>query len=410
MTFNISYIFPFTWIVIILSIVLAFVITCFVIPRIVYTSKLKNLCADSNGRTLHKNSVPTLGGVGVFAEYVISSIVFAGTNFKFELQYIVCGLIIVFFIGIKDDITVSNSWKKLIGQILAAATIVVLADIRINDFYGLFGINQIHYIPSVLITIFVFLVILNGFNLIDGIDGLASGVGIVSSSVLGIWFWITGSIGYAILSFSLAGSLSAFFYFNVFGKVNKLFLGDTGSLVIGFIISVLTIRFLQLDLNGNGIGYIQSAPAVAIGILIIPLFDTLRVFILRLLQGKSPFVADRQHIHHRLLQLGNTHLQATLILLSVNLLFMVLTYLLQGIGVFWLTILILGLASLMSYFLVISAKRKAKIAFDSGYIVEGTWKRRIRRIDSGRTRHINNITLNYPNKVSNPEKANTSLK
>ena len=410
MTLNISYIFTFPWIVIILSILLAFAITCFVIPRIVYTSKLKNLCADSNGRTLHKNSVPTLGGVAVFAGFVIPSVVFAGTYSKLELQYIVCGLIIVFFIGIKDDLTVSNSWKKLIGQILAAATIVVLADIRINDLYGLFGINQIPYIPSVLFTIFVFLVIINGFNLIDGIDGLASGVGIVTSSVFGIWFWITGNIGYTILSFSLAGSLSAFFYFNVFGKTNKLFLGDTGSLVIGFLISVLTFRFLQLDLNGSGIGYIQSAPAIAIGILIVPLFDTLRVFILRLLQGKSPFVADRQHIHHHLLKLGNTHLQATLILLSVNLFFIVLTYLLQGIGVFWLTVVVLGLASLISYILVIFAKRKAKILFDTGYIVEGTWKRRIKRIGSGRTRHINNITLHYPNKVNNPEKANTRLK
>jgi len=410
MPFNISYIFHFPWIVIILSFLLAFSITRFAIPRIVYTSRLKNLCATSNGRTLHKNSVPTLGGIAVFAGCVVSSVIFAGTYFKFELQYIVCGLIVVFFIGIKDDITISNPWKKLIGQILAAGIIAVLADIRINDFYGLFGINQIPYIPSVLFTIFVFLVIINGFNLIDGIDGLASGVGIVTSSVFGIWFWITGNIAYTILSFSFAGSLSAFFYFNVFSKTDKLFLGDTGSLVTGFILSVLTFRFLQLNLIGNEVAYIQSAPAVAIGILIIPLFDTLRVFILRIVQGKSPFVADRQHIHHRLLQLGSTHLQAALILISVNLFFIALSYLLREIGVFRLMIVILGLASLMSYILVIFAKKRVTKAISSEYTVEGTWTKKIIKKRTGRIRHINNITLHYPEKVNDPEKVKAGLK
>lgn len=404
----ISNIFSFPWIVIILSSLLAFGITRFAIPPIVYTSRLKNLCAASNGRTLHKKTTPTLGGIAVFAGFIVSTVIFAGTYFKFDLQYIICGLVIVFFIGIKDDITITDPWKKLAGQILAAGIIAILADIRINNFYGLFGINQIPYIPSILFTIFVFLVIINGFNLIDGIDGLASGVGIVTSLVFGIWFWITGNIAFTILGFTFAASSSALFYFNVFGEKNKLFLGDTGSLVTGFVLSVLTCRFLQFDLFGNGIVYIQSAPAVAVGILIIPLFDTLRVFALRIVQGKSPFVADRQHIHHYLIQLGNTHLQATLILISVNLFFIVLCYLLQGIGILQLTILILGIASLMSYILVIFAKKRAKI--DSEYIVEGTWKGRLRKRISGRTQHINNITLRYPEKVNDPEKVKASLK
>jgi UDP-GlcNAc:undecaprenyl-phosphate GlcNAc-1-phosphate transferase len=408
MLFNISNILPFPWLAITLSSLLAFGITRFAIPPIVYTSRLKNLCATSNGRTSHKTSTPTLGGIGIFAGFIISTVIFAGTYLNFELQYIICGLVIVFFIGIKDDITITDPWKKLAGQILAAGIIAVLADIRINNFYNLFGINQIPYIPSIIFTIFVFLIIINGFNLIDGIDGLASGVGILTSSIFGIWFWMTGNIGYTILSFTFAGSTSAFFYFNVFGKKNKLFLGDTGSLVTGLILAVLACRFLQFDLIDNKVPYIQSAPAIAIGILIIPLFDTLRVFILRIVQGKSPIVADRQHIHHRLLQLGNTHLQATMILISVNLFFIALCYLLQGIGVLRLTILILALASLMSYILVIFAKKRAKI--DSEYIVEGTWKGRLRKRISGRTQHINNITLRYPEKVNDPEKVKASLK
>lgn len=395
----ISNIFSFPWIAIILSLLLAFGITWFTIPSIVHTSMLKNLCATSNGRTSHKNIVPNLGGIAVFAGFVLSTVIFAGTYFKLELQYIVCGLIIVFFLGIKDDILVIDPWKKLIGQIIAASIIAVLADIRINNFYGLFGINQIPYIVSILFTIFVFLVTINGFNLIDGIDGLAPGIGILTSSIFGIWFWMTGNISYTILSFSFAGSSLAFSYFNVFSKRNKLFLGDTGSLITGFVLGVLSCRFLQLDLLSSGVQYIQSAPAVVIGILVVPLFDTLRVFIIRIVQGKSPFTADRQHIHHRLLQLGITHLQATLILMSANLIFVILCYLLQGIGIIWLTSLILGLASLMSYILLIFAKKRTTYSVDSGYTVEGTWTRRIKKKRTGSIRHINNISLHYPEKV-----------
>ena len=133
---------------------------------------------------------------------------------------------------------------------------------------------------------------------------------------------------------------------------------------------VLACRFLQLDLTSFGVGYIQSAPAVVFGILIVPLFDTFRVFILRIIQGKSPFVADKQHIHHRLLQLGNTHLQATLILISVNLIFVVLSYLLQGIGIIWLTSVIFGLASLMSYILSFLVKKRTNEADYQFYFLE----------------------------------------
>jgi UDP-N-acetylmuramyl pentapeptide phosphotransferase/UDP-N-acetylglucosamine-1-phosphate transferase len=349
---------------IILGFLMAFGITWFTIPSIVNISRLKGLCNKPDGRTSHTGNIPTLGGIAVFVGLVISTVIFAGAYFKFELKYIVTGLIIVFFIGIKDDILIINPWKKLAGQILAAVIIAVFADIRITSFYGLIDIVQIPYIISILLTTFVFIVIINGFNLIDGIDGLASGIGIVTSSVFGIWFWINGNIAYAVFSFTFAGSLSAFFYFNVFGKENKLFLGDTGSLVTGLVLGVLACHFLQLQLIIDGAAFIQSAPAVVFGILIIPLFDSLRVFTLRIVQGKSPFKTDHQHIHHRLLQLGCTHLQATLILIFVNLFFIGLSYLLQGIGILWLLGVILGLASLMSYILLILAMGKAKNVID----------------------------------------------
>jgi UDP-N-acetylmuramyl pentapeptide phosphotransferase/UDP-N-acetylglucosamine-1-phosphate transferase len=364
---NISSIFIPDYIMIILGFLMAYGITWFTVPSIVNIARLKGLCSVPNGRTSHIGATPNLGGIALFVALVLSTVIFAGAYFKFELRYIISGLIIVFFIGIKDDILIIDPYKKLAGQILAVILIVVFAKIRITNLYGLFHIGQLPYVASILLTVFVFIVIINGFNLIDGIDGLASGIGILTSSVFGIWFWMTGNIAYTILSFSFVGTLTAFFYFNVFGKKNKIFLGDTGSMVIGFVVGVLACRFLQLELVAQETAKIVSAPTVVCGILIVPLFDSLRVFILRIIQGKSPFKADRQHIHHRLLQLGYTHLQATLILIGVNIFFIVLSYLLREIGIIWLMGVIVGLASLMSYIVVTSARKRNKKAIDLGY-------------------------------------------
>jgi UDP-N-acetylmuramyl pentapeptide phosphotransferase/UDP-N-acetylglucosamine-1-phosphate transferase len=344
---------------------MAFGLTWFTVPSIVNISRLKNLTDTPNGRTSHFKATPTLGGIAVFVALVLSTVIFAGTYFKFELKYIISGLMVVFFIGIKDDILIIDPLKKLAGQIFAIIIVAVFADIRITNLYGLFHIGQLPYIVSILLTVFVFIVIINGFNLIDGIDGLASGIGILTSSVFCIWFWITGHVACTILSFSFVGTLTAFFYFNVFSKTNKIFLGDTGSMIIGFVMGVLACRFLQLELVAQGSAAIPSAPTVVCGILIVPLFDSLRVFILRIKQGKSPFKADRQHIHHRLLQLGCTHIQATLILIGVNIFFIVLSYSLRGIGIVWLMGLIVALACVMSYILVTAAKGKSRKEIDS---------------------------------------------
>jgi UDP-GlcNAc:undecaprenyl-phosphate GlcNAc-1-phosphate transferase len=377
---------------------MAFIITGITIPSIVNISRLKGLCVLPNGRTSHSDSTPTLGGIAVFVGLVMSTIILAGTYFDFELKYIIAGLIIVFFIGIKDDILIIDPWKKLAGQLLASGLIVVFAGIRITNLYGLFNIYNLPHFPSILLTVFVLVVIINGFNLIDGIDGLASGIGILTSSVFGIWFWKYGDIAFTLLSFSIVGSLAAFFFFNVFGVKNKIFLGDTGSLVTGFVVGLLACRFLQLELLVQDSSHIPASPAVAFGILIVPLYDSLRVFILRIAQGKSPFKADRQHIHHRLLQLGITHLQATLILIFINLFFIVLSYSLKGIGIIWLMSVLLGLASLMSYLLLALVKERTK-ELTNYYSFTEIWKE-VYKMKKRIGRHPKSeIILNSPEKI-----------
>jgi UDP-N-acetylmuramyl pentapeptide phosphotransferase/UDP-N-acetylglucosamine-1-phosphate transferase len=188
-------------------------------------------------------------------------------------------------------------------------------------------------------------VLTNAFNLIDGIDGLASTIGIVVSLTFGIWFMLTGSINYAILSAALLGSLISFFGFNVFGKSNKIFMGDTGSLILGLIMSILVIKFNEANITYHGTYAIKSAPAVSFGILIVPLFDTLRVFLLRIFKGQSPFHPDKNHLHHRILKLGFSHIESTALIAMVNILFIVMVLTCQSAGLLLLMFLNLSVAT-----------------------------------------------------------------
>lgn len=351
------------WFLISAGFLTALVITLISIPPIVSMAQLKGFYAMPNGRTSHKNATPYLGGVAVFNGLILSVVLIGGIGFGLDLTYLIAGLIIMLFVGLKDDILSINPTKKLLGQLIACGIVVILGDMRIDHFHGILGITMIPYVASVAFTLFVFIVIINGLNLIDGIDGLASGIGILITSSLGIWFWMADVIPYSILSFSLAGSLAAFFYFNVFSRKNKIFLGDAGSLIVGLVIAVLTIQFLEHQTYAVKGAVIHSAPAVAFGILIVPLFDTLRVFSLRISQGRSPFSADRQHIHHVLLDLGHSHFKSTLIILFANVIFIFVSIGLQRIGFYYLMSLLLILATSMSYFTVLLLRRKREKEF-----------------------------------------------
>jgi UDP-GlcNAc:undecaprenyl-phosphate/decaprenyl-phosphate GlcNAc-1-phosphate transferase len=170
------------------------------------------------------------------------------------------------FVGLKDDMLIINPKKKLLGQLVASGVIVVLGNMRIDNFQGVLGIYEIPYIASILFTIFFFIVIINGINLIDGIDGLASGVSILISLTMGLWFLFSDITPYAVMCFTMVGALAAFFYFNVFGRKNKIFLGDAGSLIVGLTVAVFSIKFLERQPGFLNESAITAAPAVAFGI------------------------------------------------------------------------------------------------------------------------------------------------
>jgi UDP-N-acetylmuramyl pentapeptide phosphotransferase/UDP-N-acetylglucosamine-1-phosphate transferase len=331
----------------------AFIITFLAIPSIIRVSVIKNLFDEPGERKAHKSSIPTLGGLAIFAGVVFSYTFWSTGLENTPTQYIISAIIVMFFIGIKDDIVELTANKKLYGQLFAAVIIVLFADIRITGLYGIFGIYQIPYWFSVMLSIFTILVIINAYNLIDGIDGLAGGIGAIAAFTFGLWFYNYNQLALCILAFALFSSLLAFLVYN-FSPAN-IFMGDTGSLVVGLILSVLTIYFVEMSFDALPYAFpFRSSPAMAIAILIIPLMDTLRIFIVRLRNGRSPFQADRNHIHHQLLDLGLSHREAALTLYLVNIGFILTALLLRNISslvLLYMLIIMAVVVSVIPYFL-----------------------------------------------------------
>jgi UDP-N-acetylmuramyl pentapeptide phosphotransferase/UDP-N-acetylglucosamine-1-phosphate transferase len=231
---------------------------------------------------------------------------------------------------------------------------------RFTNFHGIFGIHEIGYVWSVLFTVFVIIVITNGFNLIDGIDGLASGITGLCTLALGVWFFLTENYEYVVLSASILGALIAFFRFNVFGKDKKIFMGDTGSMILGLLISILVIRFNEMNISPDFKYAIDAAPAVSIGILAVPLFDTARVMLIRIKNKKSPFAPDKNHVHHRMISLGFKHAAASVRIMAVNILFIVVAFSCHHLGNVSLLSLVILMGAFFSWLPSGLLKRKTK--------------------------------------------------
>lgn len=319
------------------------VMICFIsIPVIIKIADLKKLMDEPDeNRKIHKEVVPTLGGIGIFAAFIISFSIWGNAASLASYPFFVAGLFMLFLVGIKDDILSISVNTKLLIQTLAAAEIVLLGGVYLNNLGGIFGIYELPFYLGAPLTILAFVALINAYNLIDGIDGLAGGIGVVLSSILGIWFWHTGFIALSVLAFSLSGALIGFLIYNVHPA--KIFMGDTGSMAVGFILSYLVIQFLVSNQSMAETGwYIENAPIFAISLLIIPIVDTLRVFTLRVAAGKSPFVADRNHTHHQLLDIGMSPDVASFSLWMGNFALVALAYFLNDLDPNILLFLVLG--------------------------------------------------------------------
>ena len=344
-------------IVLLFAFIISLLVTYLSVPSIVDVARAKKFFDEPSRRKSHIQQVPTLGGVAIFAGFTVAAGSFINHSLVPELQYIMVACIIIFFIGMKDDLLVIAPMKKLMGQIAAALVLIVPGKLSLTSLHGFLGIYHISPIPSTLLTLFVVIVIINSFNLIDGIDGLAASVGMLTTIFFGLWFFISGNVEYSLLSAAMFGTLLGFFKYNVFDKKYKLFMGDTGSLIVGLLMAVQVILFNQKNIGLTSFLSIKSAPAVSFAVLIVPLYDTLRVFLIRMSRGRSPFIADKNHIHHCLLKLGFTHGRSTLIIVFANLCFIVMALLLQNIGILLIMIVILSVATLLSFLLEFLVKK-----------------------------------------------------
>lgn len=307
----------------------SFLVTFLMFPVFIKFFKRRNFLDDPGGRKIHTARTPAMGGLPIFIGFCIAVMIWAPFEILRETKYILSALSIMFIIGFRDDLINLRAFQKLFGQIAAALIIVAVCDIRLVSLYGLFGIGQVHIAISYVLSVFTIIVITNAYNLIDGIDGLAGSVGVIASLFFGTWFFLNDLDSFALISFAFAGGLLAFLNFN--WAPSKIFMGDTGSLLIGFFLSIVTIKFIDSNsiLISSEFAFGGSI-GTAIAVLILPLADTARVFVKRVAKGKSPMHPDRTHFHHILLRLGCNHAQSTGILVTVNIVFVLLALVLKN--------------------------------------------------------------------------------
>lgn len=357
---------------VIASFVLSACVGWLTIPRIVLISKKKKLFDDLSERKSHTGSIPRLGGVSFLPSFMFSFTLTVGLRYFYgmdisplfelkafqELLFLLAGATVLFFIGLADDLSGLSYRNKLMAQFIAAV-LLIYAGVGINDLCGLFGVHHIHPIIGAVLSVLVILLLTNAYNLIDGIDGLCSGLSMLALFTFGIWFWVHSLYIYAMMAMAMAGVVAVFFFFNVMGNRLKIFMGDTGSLMLGYLIAFLGLKFFALNID-EGYYQIQAAPAVFLGIVFIPAFDTLRVFFVRMSLGLSPFYPDRRHIHHKMLGLGLTHLQSTLIIILIQACFILLNLCLKNININLLFGLDLFLGISLIFILNCLSKRRQK--------------------------------------------------
>ncbi|TDQ09913.1 glycosyltransferase family 4 protein [Pedobacter metabolipauper] len=310
---------------------ISLLVVLFAIPSIITVSFRKRLFDDpSESRKVHKRIVPNFGGIAIFTGFLFSCSLFIPAHLLPEANILMAGGLILFMIGLKDDLIGVNPGMKFAAQFLSALIIAMVANIRISDLHGILGIYDMPYYASISLTAIFIVGVVNAFNLIDGIDGLAGSLGIIFSLFYAVLFYNAGELGWSYLSIALTGALIGFLFFNF--TPAKIFMGDSGSLLLGFVAAVLSIKFIEVsslhDVKVSAI-HIPNGIALIFSVLIIPIFDTLRVFTLRIIRKTSPFKADSNHLHHRLLFLGMSHIQATLVLSVVNVMFIIMALSLQ---------------------------------------------------------------------------------
>jgi UDP-N-acetylmuramyl pentapeptide phosphotransferase/UDP-N-acetylglucosamine-1-phosphate transferase len=294
---------------VLLASLISFIVAFTSIPAVIKIADAKKLFDLPGERKIHFTPIPSLGGVGIFAAVMLSVSTMVSFSATPGLQNFLGASVIIFFLGLKDDILLISPMKKFAGQLIAAFLLVYPGHFQLTSLHGFLGLTALNPLFSMLFSYITILVVVNAFNLIDGVDGLAGSLGLISTLFFGVVFAIEKDFAYAILAFSMAASLLAFLLYNF--SPARIFMGDTGSLLLGLVNAVLVIRFINTASLPGTVMQFSAAPAIGFAALFVPLMDTLRVTVLRVYQGRSPFDPDVNHIHHLLIKRGLSHMQIT---------------------------------------------------------------------------------------------------
>jgi UDP-GlcNAc:undecaprenyl-phosphate/decaprenyl-phosphate GlcNAc-1-phosphate transferase len=356
-----------------LGILLSFLICYFTIPTVVKISHKKNLMDEPGERSSHERKIPNLGGIAIFYSLGLCAPVLAYQLFDLY-KFLFPSLLVLVYVGVMDDIMIIRAYKKLFAQLLVIALLVVGSDIRLGNLFGLFGIYELSYMWSILFTIAFFVLMINAFNLIDGIDGLAGSYAIICCTVFGLSYFRLGPYNYplVILCAIIIGSLLAFLRYNLSNGYKKIFMGDTGSMVIGFLLCFTAVIFVNIFIDHNNAKlpkyHLQSIPAIAVALFILPIVDTINVIVIRLSRKQSPFTADKSHVHHTLLRLGYSHKKSSLCILLAYLLIIGITYMLRHteVNLLMAMVLLMGfvlanLPRLMRYYQIKQQKKQTPL-------------------------------------------------
>lgn len=308
---------------------LSFCATSWIFKKVLKIALMKNIVDNPDARKIQRQPVPVLGGIAVFFGMLISLVV-CNAYFNANWILVVMGLmVVVLYIGTLDDILSLSPALRFCLEVLVIVVMITCNDNAINNFHGLWGVWWIPEWTSLLVTVISCVGIINAINMIDGVNGLCSGYCIVTCCLYAFFFWLSQDFEATAMAIIAIGSLIPFFLHNVFGKASKMFLGDGGSMLMGMTMSVFTVELLT-DRNGF---YTTNLPELglvplSLAILAIPVFDTLRVMIMRILRKKSPFSPDKTHLHHLFFDFGFSHIGTTGSVILLNL-FVVLAWLIS---------------------------------------------------------------------------------
>ena len=312
------------------SFLVSLAVSFLVIPLIIGVLRRKNLMDSPDRRKIHQNSTPSMGGIGIFIGMSIAMLIWLPLAGFQQYKYVLAGSTIIFISGVRDDLLPISPRVKLIVQMFAA-TIIIGSGIMVRSAYGLFGIDELNITIQIFLTLGFIIFFTNSFNLIDGLDGLAGTIAIIISLAFGSWFYLNQDYYLAILSAGIAGGVGGFLYYN--WQPARIFMGDTGALTLGFLFSVLGIAFMNQDYALEyGLYKINAPISMMMAILFVPIFDTFRIIVVRLVKRRSPFEPDNNHTHHVLMRLGIKHRNVALLLGTINILTISLVFSLRKFG------------------------------------------------------------------------------